>query len=153
MRNIDMKNTGFRRLALATVLALGAILPMSAVVGQSSLLLAEHPESYTVEAGDSLWNIASQFLQDPQRWAEVWQPDDYLDNADLIYPGDTLIMSTVEGNPRILVQRGDRDIVALGPEVRVEPLLSAIPAIPLEAIENSFTRNRIAHRAQLEAAP
>ncbi len=154
MRNIDMKNSGFRRAILAAALAIGAIiLPMNVALGQSGLLLADHPDSYTIEAGDTLWNIASQFLQDPQRWSEVWKPDEYLDNSELIYPGDTLIMSTVEGAPRILVQRGDRDIVALGPEVREEPLLSAIPAIPLESIENSFTRNRIANMALYQQAP
>jgi hypothetical protein len=37
--------------------------------------------------------------------------------------------------------------------MREEPLQSAIPAIPLESIENSFTRNRIIDQEEYEAAP
>ena len=121
--------------------------------GQGGLLYDEYADSYTVAEGDTLWNIAGQFLQDPQRWEEVWQPDPYLDNPDLIYPGDILRIGLVGGNPRILVQRGGRLEVRLGPEIRVLPLVSAIPTIPLEDIENSFTKNRIVDPAMIEAAP
>ncbi|MDA0278857.1 MAG: hypothetical protein O3C29_00205 [Proteobacteria bacterium] len=41
----------------------------------------------------------------------------------------------------------------VSPQVREEALQSAIPAIPLESIENSFTKNRIISAAQLDAAP
>ena len=121
--------------------------------GQGGLLYDEYADSYTVAEGDTLWNIAGQFPQDPQRWEEVWQPDPYLDNPDLIYPGDILRIGLVGGNPRILVQRGGRLEVRLGPEIRVLPLVSAIPTIPLEDIENSFTKNCIVDPAMIEAAP
>ncbi len=92
-------------------------------------------------------------MNDPERWPEVWLPDPYLDNADFIYPGDELQISYVDGEPRILVLRGDREVEELGPEMREQALSSAIPAIPLEAIENSFTRNRIVSQTLLEDAP
>jgi hypothetical protein len=57
-------------------------------------------------------------------------------------------MGSYQGNPRILLQRGAREVISLSPEIREEPLRSAIPAIPLESIENSFTRNRIADRTE-----
>ena len=70
-----------------------------------------------------------------------------------IYPGDILRIGLVGGNPRILVQRGDRSEVRLGPEIRVLPLVSAVPKIPLEDIENSFTQDRIVDPAMIDAAP
>lgn len=112
-------------------------------MAQGGLLRTDRPDSYTVRDGDSLWTIAGQFLQDPERWPDVWRPDPYLDNADFIYPGDMLRIGYVDGAPRVLVQRGDRSETRLGPVMREEALSSAIPAIPLESIENSFTRNRI----------
>ena len=124
-----------------------------AVSAQGGLLRQDRPDSYIVAESDTLWNIAGQFLQDPERWPEVWQPDPYLDNSDFIYPGDTLKLSYVNGSPRILVQRGDRETEELGPVMREESLSSAIPAIPLEAIENSFTRNRIVSESLLISAP
>lgn len=140
---------GLLRVLLAGVMCLSA----GWVVAQSSLIKADYPDEYIVQEGDTLWDIASQFLQDPQRWQEVWVPDEHLDDADLIYPGDKLYLSFVGGSPRILLQRGDRTEVRLVPQIREEALSSAIPAIPLEAIENSFTRNRIVDRSLYDAAP
>ena len=120
---------------------------------QSALLKQDYPASYVVQESDSLWEIASQFLQDPERWPEIWRPDPYLDNSDLIYPGDTLSINVVRGSPRIAIKRGGRDVENLGPRIREESLQSAIPAIPLESIENSFTRNRIIDQTLYQSAP
>lgn len=148
-----MKNMGIKQFLILIATCASILLGSTTLYGQGSLLLDDYPGSYIVADGDTLWNIAGQFLQDPQRWAEIWQPDPYLDNADLIYPGDILRISLAGGSPRILISRGDRSEVRLGPQIRVEPLVSAIPAIPLQAIENSFTKNRIVDPALIEAAP
>ena len=92
-------------------------------------------------------------MNDPVRWPKVWLTDLYLDNADFIYSGDELRISYVDGAPRILVLRGVREVEELGPEMREQALSSGIPAIPLEAIENSFARNRIVSQTLLEDAP
>ncbi|MEQ8952604.1 MAG: LysM peptidoglycan-binding domain-containing protein [Gammaproteobacteria bacterium] len=148
-----MKNRVAKQILVALALGFSALLISPTAISQQALLLNEYPDSYVVQEGDSLWNIASQFLRDPQRWPEVWQADEYLDNSDFIYPGDTLRMTFVGGSPRILVQRGDRTVEQISPQMREQPLTSSIPAIPLEAIENSFTRNRIVTRAEFDAAP
>ncbi len=142
------------RQAISSLVFCAALLFFNGLsMAQGGLLRTDRPDSYTVQDGDSLWTIAGQFLQDPERWPDVWRPDPYLDNADFIYPGDTLRIGYVDGAPRVLVQRGDRSETRLGPVMREEALSSAIPAIPLESIENSFTRNRIISQELLEAAP
>ena len=170
-----MKKVGAKQFLTLISLCAGILLGAAPVYGQDRLLHDEYPDSYTVVKGDTLWDIAGQFLQDPRRWEEVWQQNPQVDNPDLIYPGDILRIGLVEGNPRILVQRGDRlvqrgdtvvqrgdrlvqrgdrlEVRRLSPEIRVLPLVSAIPTIPLEDIENSFTRNRIVDPAMIEAAP
>jgi len=57
------------------------------------------------------------------------------------------------GTPRVFVQRGDREVSRVSPQIRELELQSAIPAIPLESIENSFSRNRIITAAEYDAAP
>lgn len=148
MRNLRLKQT----LAMVVLSAI-SLMQFTLSYGQGSLLLADYPATYTVEESDTLWDIAGKFLQDPERWPEIWTPDTHLDNPDLIYPGDILRLSTVGGDPRILLQRGDRSIEKLSPEIREELLSSAIPAIPLEAIESSFSKNRIVTQQMFEAAP
>ena len=41
----------------------------------------------------------------------------------------------------------------VSPQAREEALQSAIPAIPLEPVESSFTKNRIISAAELDSAP
>ena len=147
------KIPGLKQILRAGLVSLLVWLVIPVVSGQGSSLRENYPERYTVAAGDTLCNIASQFLQDPERWPDVWQPDEFLDNSDLIYPGDVLRVNLIGGVPRILLTRGDRTEVNLSPEIREVALPSAIPEIPLEAIENSLTRNRIATQAEFEAAP
>ncbi|PCI74731.1 MAG: hypothetical protein COB20_14630 [SAR86 cluster bacterium] len=148
-----MKNLGIRQLLLALAIGIASLSTLVSAYAQTSMLVNDYPTSYVVKEGDTLWEIAGQFLRDPERWPDIWQPDEYLDNPDLIYPGDTLKISILGGTPRIFVQRGDREVETVSPEIRVEALQSAIPAIPLESIENSFTKNRIITAAEFEAAP
>ncbi|MFK7863385.1 MAG: LysM peptidoglycan-binding domain-containing protein [Pseudohongiellaceae bacterium] len=147
-----MKNWVIKQILLSIAL-LAAVSAFMPVWAQSSLLLAEYPDEYIVKDSDTLWDIAGQFLQDPERWSEIWLPDPYIDNSDLIYPNDILSVSAVGGSPRILLRRGGRETVNLEPQIREVSLSSAIPAIPLESIENSFTNNRIVSLQLFDEAP
>lgn len=138
---------------MVLLLSSGLLSVATVSVAQTSLLLDDYPESYTVRVGDSLWDIASQFLVDPERWQDVWQEDRFLDNAGEIFPGDIVSIALVGGSPRAFLMRGGREEIKLSPEVREVELASAIPAIPLESIENSFTRNRIIDPTEYEEAP
>tara|TARA_B110000444_G_C18649327_1_gene505291 strand:+ start:221 stop:601 length:381 start_codon:yes stop_codon:yes gene_type:complete len=126
-----MKNLGIRQLLLALAIGLASLSTLMSAHGQTSMLVNDYPSSYVVEEGDTLWEIAGQFLRDPARWVDIWQPDEYLDNPDLIYPGDTLKLSILGGTPRVFVQRGDREVAMITPQVREVPLQSC----PLHCLE------------------
>ena len=147
-----MKNLRIRQLLLALVIGTVSASTLMSAQGQTSILVHDYPTSYTVLEGDTLWEIAGQFLVNPERWTDIWQPDEYLDNPDLIYSGDTLKLSLLGGKPRVFLQRGDREVATISPQIRIETLPSAIPAIPLNSIENSFTKNRIINAADFQAA-
>ncbi|HEY0962414.1 MAG TPA: LysM domain-containing protein [Pseudomonadales bacterium] len=96
------------------------------------------PTQYTVVEGDTLWDIAGMFLEEPWMWPEVWQINPQIDNPDLIHPGDVIELAYVDGQPVLRLSRGDAPAeirtVRLSPQIRREPVLGPIPAIPLDVI-------------------
>lgn len=54
---------------------------------------APKPKTYTVQAGDCLWNIAKKHLGDGSRWPEIYNLNkDKIKNPNLIYGGQVLTM-------------------------------------------------------------
>ena len=125
-------------------------------MAQAAVQLKEnHPEQYTVVKGDTLWDISARFLSEPWKWPELWQANPQVENPHLIYPGDSLSLVYVDGQPRIMLNRGaSRGTIKLSPTVRTTPMAEAISTIPLEAINSFLLSNRIVDSAaEFNAAP
>lgn len=117
-------------------------------------LRSGHPDSYRVVKGDTLWDISKKFLRDPWLWPEIWHVNPQIENPHLIFPGDLLSLVYINGKPRLVVSRGDTSrTIKLSPQVRITPLQSAIPAIPLEKINAFLTRSRILNDDIITGAP
>lgn len=108
------------------------------------------PDEYVVKRGDTLWDISGLFLRSPWMWPEIWHVNPQISNPHLIYPGDVVRLIYIDGQPRLTVNRG-RD-VHLSPEIREIPHADAIPAIPLDAINNFLSRTRVVEPGELEEA-
>ncbi|MDH5821936.1 LysM peptidoglycan-binding domain-containing protein [Luteimonas sp. RD2P54] len=80
----------------------------------------DHPDTYVVQRGDTLWGIAGKFLERPWLWPEIWQANPQIENPHLIYPGDVISLAYLD---RVAVQPGPRQDAA------------PIDAIPLSDIE------------------
>lgn len=87
-------------------------------------LRADHPSSYTVQKGDTLWDISARFLSKPWLWPEIWQANPQVKNPHRIYPGDVLSLVYVNGQPR----------VTAGPEPQIRTGES-VDTVPLSQIE------------------
>lgn len=83
-------------------------------------LRGDHPDTYVVVRGDTLWDIAGRFLQRPWLWPEIWQANPQIENPHLIYPGDVISLAYL-----------DRITAQPGPRTDAQP----INAIPLADIE------------------
>ncbi|MBV0933771.1 LysM peptidoglycan-binding domain-containing protein [Marinobacterium weihaiense] len=113
-------------------------------------LQEDHPTEYVVVKGDTLWDISGRFLQTPWRWPEVWEVNPQIENPHLIYPGDQIYLTWVDGQPRLNLRRGLRK---LSPQVRVQPLAQPVPAIPLRDIASFLNDNLVTQDDVLQSAP
>lgn len=110
-----------------------------------------HPDRYVVVKGDTLWDISAKFLTTPWRWPDIWYVNPQIANPHLIYPGDIIELSYVDGKPRLTLQRG-RD-GKLSPEIRVSDLEDAIPTIPIDAIAPFLNNARVITKEEHDTAP
>jgi nucleoid-associated protein YgaU len=107
------------------------------------------PQQYTVVAGDTLWDISAKYLRQPWQWPELWQANSHIENPDLIYPGDSLSVVYVNGQPHLTLNRGaSRGTLKLSPQVRTSPVADAIPSIPLRSINSFLLSNRIVDKVE-----
>jgi len=114
------------------------------------------PEKYVVKKGDTLWDISGRFLAEPWYWPEVWRANPQIENPHLIYPGDVVSLRYQDGKPILYVDRGDTTsdrYLRLSPEIRSYPRDEAIPAIPVDAIQQFLSRPLIVTEEQMEDWP
>jgi LysM repeat protein len=138
-------------------------LELAAAVGQPApppVLNPRHPDTYVVQTGDTLWDIASMFLRDPWVWPEIWQINPQVENPHLIFPGDVLSLAYLDdGRPVVQVERGPQAASASGgverlsPRVRATPLEDAISTIPYETIAAFLSRPRVLQKDELDDLP
>ncbi len=139
------------------------------------------PDQYTVVKGDTLWDISSKFLTHPWQWPELWSHNTQIKNPHLIYPGDTLYFSMVNGKPQLSLSRSDQP----GPQdtsdtpcvlreedykngrknfpiskegkllpcIRESSLKQAVKLIPTENIASYLTSPKVVNEDEINSAP
>ena len=139
-----------------------------------------HPDQYTVAKGDTLWDISGKFLNHPWQWPELWSNNSQIKNPHLIYPGDTIYFSIVNGRPQLSlsrneqyaqstadspcvlsqedVKKGRREFAVskdgkLLPCIRETTIKQAIALIPIESIAQFLISPRVVAENELNNAP
>jgi hypothetical protein len=119
---------------------LAGMLVTVAVYAAGAQLRSNHPDNYVVRHGDTLWGISAKFLSKPWLWPEIWQANPQVQNPHLIYPGDVLNLSFIDG-----------------PQLRLQPSVhregDAIPAIPLAELRMFLKDMRVMDSNEVSAAP
>jgi hypothetical protein len=159
MSSLSNRLSGFALVIIVAFLTVGT---GSVVMAQSDAnieLNPQHPDRYTVEKGDTLWDISALFLRDPWYWPEIWQVNPQVENPHLIYPGDILNLVYIDGQPKIQLQRSaDRTTESggderLSPRIREEDLDEAITTIPIDVIGAFLSKGSVLERNEISRLP
>jgi hypothetical protein len=119
----------------------------SVSVADTVKLNPDYPDEYVVKKGDTLWDISARFLQEPWYWPTIWQGNPQITDPHLIYPGDIVSLSIIDGKPLLTVSGSG--MVTNGRNVRLSPTIrsddrdDAIQTIPVDAIQQFLSRPRI----------
>ena len=143
-----------------------------ALTGAGLLVLAQGdlqvkdtaPDRYVVQRGDTLWSIATKFLNDQWRWPEIWRMNqEQIRNPHNISPGDVLVLDRSVSPPQLrIAEAGAGAGPGLGvaggekllPRIYTQPLSAeAIPAISPRSIEPFLTQPLIIEEGGLDRAP
>lgn len=64
------------------------------------------PQGSTVHIivpGDTLWDLAGKYLENPFLWPQIWDVNQYVTDSHWIYPGDPLL---IPGRPTVIGEKG-----------------------------------------------
>lgn len=141
-----------KRLLIATSL-------LCASISMAATLKPDAPQHYVVQPGDSLWNIAKQYTDDPWEWRQLWKNNPQISNPNRIYPGDEL--SVVDG--KIVYKRnfkgasnqkqGGMRTVKLTPQLREVPIELGLPVISYDYLRGKFVDMEIVNSEELKTLP
>ncbi|GEM76260.1 LysM peptidoglycan-binding domain-containing protein [Vibrio sagamiensis] len=102
------------------------------------------PQIYTVVKGDTLWSIAQFYLDSPWLWPELWRLNPAVDNPHRIYPGDTLLLQWVDGQPTLIIKPTKK----LTPKMRLQNK-EALSSVRGSAIQSYWSSNRLLDNKRL----
>lgn len=155
-----------RKPIISTILLL-SLLSVHPAKGNDLTLRHDSPDRHVVVPGDTLWHIASRFLQDPWRWPQIWGLNrEQVKNPHKIYPGDVILLEDTPDGKRLRIA-DEKEAVKLSPRfahslnttklspaIRVQQSgLAAIPSIPAAAIEPFLSQPLVIEKDDLEYAP
>ena len=93
------------------------VMPFSLAAAENEKVI-EHETGfyYTIQKGDTLWDLSRKFSDSAWLWPEMWQENNQIANPHRIYPGERIRLYRRKGSQKIAEQK-------LGKSLAVKPSL------------------------------
>ena len=141
-----------KKFSTAALLLLFFLLPQAVAKARCEFLM-NAPDTHRVKEGDTLWQIAATFLENPWCWSAVWERNrEQIRDPHWIYPGQTIYFDR-ERQQLSLRQSDAVSVVHRSPSVRTESLRAApLPVIAPE-LEKRLSKTTLVPADALALAP
>ena len=115
-------NKKFRIIIYLLILAAMIFFPFH-LFAQESKEIVEHETGfyYTVQRGDTLWDLSERFSDSPWLWPELWKENSKISNPHWIYPGERIRLFHRKG-VESFVKKTDETMAAVETAVKEQAL-------------------------------
>jgi hypothetical protein len=93
---------------------------------------------YTIQRGDTLWDLSDKFFDSPWYWPELWQENEQIPNPHWIYPGERIRLFQKKGEdtftfnipePEIIVQESAVELTQEPPKPEEKTVYYSYPSM------------------------
>ena len=115
----------FTRLFVFTCICIATALALPfALCAQEKEMNVEHESGiyYTIQKGDTLWDLSERFFDAPALWPGLWKENNQIPNPHRIYPGEQIRLYHQEGvQPIKIIKIAEKPPEEKIPEPKPEP--------------------------------
>jgi hypothetical protein len=95
-----------RRINLTALISVFLLLPLlfltpSTAADKIDVVESETGFYYTIQKGDTLWDLSNHFSDSPWLWPELWESNDQISNPHWIFPGERIRLYRKSGSQEI----------------------------------------------------
>ncbi len=122
-----LMNRRINSIALISVFLLLPLLFLSPSTAADKIDVVESQTGfyYTIQKGDTLWDLSNHFNDSPWLWPELWEDNDQISNPHWIFPGERIRLYRKSGSQAITQTE------AVKPAAEIQPVAVA-PVKPAE---------------------
>jgi len=115
-----------RRTTLAVLISVSLLLPLlltttGMATDKIDVVESETGFYYTIQKGDTLWDLSKHFSDSPWLWPELWEDNDQISNPHWIFPGERIRLYKKSGSQTV-IHADPAAPVTITPEEPVKPV-------------------------------